>query len=497
MSGTGEFTRTELFWDGTWRRPRSTRRLDLVSPSTEALLGSVPDADEEDVDAAVRSARTALAPGSEWTHLPQADRAEAIERLALALRARDQPIKELLAHEIGRPLHTPPRPNRAAEILRYYATLARTREVERTRPSPDPRPAGAVRSSRVRYEPVGVTAAIVPYNGTLEMGLYKVGPALATGGSVVFKPSPQAPLEAYHLAEAAVEAGIPPGVINVVTGGARAGRALVEHPGTDLVAFTGSTPTGRMIAESCGRALKPVVLELGGKSAALVLEDADLDHFSRMVPYLCFTFAGQNCFIHSRILAPRSRYDEVVDAVVTAARSITVGDPFDPDTRMGPLISAEHRDRVEDMIRTGTAEGAVVATGGGRPGHLSRGWYLEPTVFAHADNHMSISREEVFGPVTAVIPYEDEEEAVELANDSEYGLAGSVWTADPARGEALAARIDSGSVGVNTYGFNSAAPLCGRRASGLGGELGPESLHVYTRYQSLHLTDSDRATAPA
>lgn len=488
MTGTDDFTRTELFWAGAWHRPISTDRLSLVSPSTGRPIGQVPDAAPEDVNAAVRAARDAIAPGSEWAGLSQADRADAIERLATSLQARDGRIKELLGHEIGRPVHGPPRPNRAAEILRYYAGLARTRVAEQARPSPDPRPAGSVRVSRVRYEPVGVTAAIVPYNGTLEMGLYKVGPALATGGSVVFKPSPQAPLEAYHLAEAALEAGIPAGVINIITGGARAGRTLVEHPGTDLVAFTGSTGTGRMIAESCGRALKPSVLELGGKSAAVVLDDADLDHFSRMVPYLCFTFAGQNCFIHSRILAPRSRYDEVVEAVVTAAHSITVGDPFDPDTRMGPLISAEHRDRVEGMIRAGSAEGADIVTGGGRPGHLSRGWYLEPTVFANAGNHMSISREEVFGPVTAVIPYRDEEEALALANDSEYGLAGSVWTSDQARGAALAARVDSGSVGVNTYGFNSAAPLHGRRASGLGGELGPESLHAYTRYQSLHLT---------
>ncbi|HIY42586.1 MAG TPA: aldehyde dehydrogenase family protein [Candidatus Nocardiopsis merdipullorum] len=487
MTQVKDFTRTELFWEGKWQRPRSTGQLELISPSTEDFIGRVPDAHEADVDSAVRSARSALAPDSEWANLSQAGRAEAIERLAAALQARDQQIKELLGHELGRPVHLPPRPNRAAEILRYYAALTRGRETEQRRPSPDPRPPGAVQSSRVRYEPVGVTAAIAPYNGTLEMGLYKVGPALATGGSVVFKPSPQAPLEAYHLAEAALEAGVPPGVINIVTGGARTGRALVEHPGTDLVAFTGSTNTGRVIAESCGRALKPVVLELGGKSAALVLEDADLDHFHRMVPYLGFTFAGQNCFIHSRILAPRSRYEEVVDAVVSAARSIVVGDPFAPETRMGPLISAEHRDRVEGMIRTGREEGAVVATGGGRPEHLSRGWYLEPTVFAHADNRMSISREEVFGPVVVVIPYQDEEEAVALANDSEYGLAGSVWTTDPARGEALAARVDSGSVGVNTYGFNSAAPLWGRRASGLGGELGPESLHTYTRYQSLHL----------
>lgn len=486
LTDPGPFTRTELFIDGAWRAPHGTESITLVSPGTEQALGTVPVADAADVDAAVAAARAAL--GGAWGRLSPADRAAAMERLAAAVERRDAQLRTLLAHEIGRPAYGPRRPNRAAEILRYYAALARTTALEELRASPDPRPVGAVRQSLVRREPRGVTAAIVPYNGTLELGMFKVGPALAMGGTVVFKAPPQAPLEAYLLAEAAAEAELPPGTLNVLSGGAATGELLVAHDGVDLVGFTGSTEVGRQIAQTCGRALKPAVLELGGKSAAVVLEDADLDRFAAAVPYLCYTFAGQNCFIHSRILAPRSRYREVVEAVTEASRALRVGDPLSPDTQMGPLISAEHRDRVADFVRMGVAEGAVLTTGGGRPSGLDRGWYLEPTVFADAHNSMRISREEAFGPVTAIIPYDGEEEAVALANDSDYGLAGSVWTADHAHGVAVASRIDSGSVGVNGFGFNSAAPLCGRRGSGLGGELGPESLYAYTRYQSVHLT---------
>jgi acyl-CoA reductase-like NAD-dependent aldehyde dehydrogenase len=479
--------RDGLFVDGTLVPARSAQVIDLISPSTETVLGRVPDASAADVDIAVTSARRAFIDPNGWRRWAPADRAAAMERLADLLQERDDDLAVLLAHEIGRPLGVSARrPSRASELLRYYAALGRSLVGEEVRTVPEQRPRTAVRRSLVRRQPRGVTGAIVPYNGTLTMGMYKIGPTLALGGTVVLKPPPQAPLEAYLLAEAAIEVGIPPGVLNVVPGGRVAGEALVSHPGVDIVGFTGSSHVGKKIARQCAAALKPVVLELGGKSAAVLLDDADLDRFAAALPGLGYTFSGQNCFIQSRIVVSRSQLSEVTDAVADVSRRLRTGDPLDPTTELGPLISRTHRDRVEAHIAAAQADGARLVIGGRRP-NLDRGWYIEPTVFTQARNDMRLCRDEIFGPVLAIIPVADEDEAVAVANDSEFGLAGSVWSADEARAIDVAGRLDTGTVGINGFGFNTAAPFEGRRQSGLGVELGVEGFAAYVQHQSLHL----------
>lgn len=480
--------RGDVFADGRSVPARSAAAIDVVSPATEKVVGRVPDGSAEDVDVVVGSARRAFADPAGWRTWQPADRAAALERLADLLQDREDELAVLLAHEIGRPLGvSASRASRACELLRYYAGLARALVMEELRPVPEQRRPGSVRRSLVRRQPRGVTAAIVPYNGTLPMGMYKIGPTLAMGGTVVLKPPPQSPLEAYVFAECAVEAGIPPGVVNVVTGGRATGERLAGHRGVDIVGFTGSTAAGRQIAAQCAAALKPVVLELGGKSAAVLLDDADLDRFAAALPFLAYTFSGQNCFIHSRLVVPRGRLAEITDLVAEVTAGLRVGDPFDPATRLGPLISREHRDRVEGYIASGSAEGATLVHGGGRPPDLDRGWYLRPAVFTGARNDMRICREEIFGPVVAIIPVADEDEAVRVANDTDFGLAGSVWSADEGRALTVAGRLDTGTVGINGFGFNTAAPFGGRRDSGLGTELGVEGFEAYVQYQTSHL----------
>lgn len=312
---------------------------------------------------------------------------------------------------------------------------------------------------------------------------------MAAGATVVLKPSPETVLDAFLLAEAVVEAGIPAGVINIVPGGREIGAYLVSHPGVDKIAFTGSTAAGRSIAETCGRLLRPVTLELGGKSAAIVLDDAELE-LEKIAEQL-FTATllnnGQTCFLGTRVLAPRARYGEIVDLFTGFAAALRVGDALDPNTQIGPMASARQRERVESYIAKGRAEGARVTTGGGRPDGLGKGWFVEPTIFADVDNNHTIAQEEIFGPVLSVIPYGDEDEAVRIANDSDYGLGGTVWTSDPERGVAVAKRVQTGTIGVNTYLPDPTAPFGGVKASGIGRELGPEALANYQQLKSVYL----------
>ncbi len=350
------------------------------------------------------------------------------------------------------------------------------------------------KKSRVLREPIGVVAAIVPWNVPQAITFLKLAPALAAGNTVVLKPAPETVLDAFLMAEAAIEAGLPPGVLNVVPAGCEVGAYLVAHPGVDKVSFTGSTPAGRAIAETCGRLLRPVTLELGGKSAAVVLDDADLA--SSLESFFAATLLnnGQICWLSTRILAPRAKYDVIVDTITALAGSLTIGNPLEPDAKVGPLVSQRQRERVESYIAKGRAEGGRITTGGGRPAGLDRGWYVEPTIFADVDPKATISQEEIFGPVLAVIPYTDEDDAVAIANDSDYGLGGSVWTSDPERGAAFARRVRSGTVGVNGYVNDPFAPFGGIKASGLGRELGPEGLQPFQVLKTIYL---DEANDPA
>ncbi|MEU6142001.1 aldehyde dehydrogenase [Streptomyces sp. NPDC047081] len=474
----------ELFIGGEWTAPATTGRITLTSPSTEEAVGSVPEAVEADVDAAVAAARRAFDDPQGWASWDNARRAAALRSLADELERRTDDIARLVSLQNGMPIQLSPllEGGFPVRIYRWYADLVERQAVEEERP----RARGG--ATLVRREPVGVVGAIVPWNYPQGLAAFKLAPALAAGCTVVLKPSPETLLDTYLFAEAVAASGLPAGVVSIVPGGRETGAYLVAHPDVDKIAFTGSTAAGRSIAETCGRLLRPVTLELGGKSAAIVLDDADLDlgRMGRDLFGATFMNNGQTCHLSTRILAPASRYAEVVDTFAQLASSLTVGDALDPATRIGPMVTAAHRDRVEGYIAKGRAEGARLVTGGGRPGHLERGWFVEPTVFADVDNRSAIAQEEIFGPVLAVIPYTDEDDAVRLADDSRYGLAGSVWTADPERGRAVARRLRTGTVGVNGYTPDIAAPFGGVKDSGLGRELGPEGLSAYQNLKSVY-----------
>lgn len=469
---------------GAWVAPSSAARFTVVNASTEETLGTAPEGREADMDAAVAAARRAFDDPQGWSSWPAEARGEVMRRLADELDKRVEQITELVSRENGMAITL----SRGLEgdvpslLLRYYADLICATPTEERRDGLLGRPV------TVRREPVGVVAAIVPWNAPNTLASGKHAPALAAGATLVLKPSPETALDAAVFGEAVRAAGVPDGVINIVPAGREVGAYLVAHPGVDKVAFTGSSAAGRSIAEICGRLLRPVSLELGGKSAAIVLEDADLESEQIMQELSFATFAanGQACFASTRILAPRSRYDEVVDAISAMAESLTVGDPLDVGTHVGPLGSERQRDRVEGYIARGKAEGSRITAGGGRPGHLERGWYVEPTVFADVDNRQVIAQEEIFGPVLVVTPYEDEADAVRIANDSDYGLGGSVWTRDAAHGLEIARQVRTGSIGINHYMTDPVAPFGGVKASGLGRELGPEGLAGYQSLKSIY-----------
>jgi acyl-CoA reductase-like NAD-dependent aldehyde dehydrogenase len=461
-----------------------TPLLDVVNPATEEPLGSIPDCRPADIDLAVGAAKGALA--DLWGRSSGDERAAVMERFADAMLARSDEIARAVSAQNGMPLALSSAANAgsAAVSLRYYAALAR--DVPPTEDRPALSFAG---HTAVRRQPVGVVATIVPWNYPQGLAFMKIAPALAAGCAIVLKPSPETSLDTRLIAEAAEEAGLPPGVLNIVTGGRETGSYLVTHPGVDKVAFTGSTAAGRVIAAQCGHALKPVTLELGGKSAALVLDDADLEATLGGLAFLSFANAGQSCFLNSRVIVARSRYDEMVDGLVALARSFVLGDPMDETTTMGPLITSAQRDRVDGYVRGALDEGAQLATGGQPPAHLDRGWFYEPTVVKDVDNRSTLAQEEVFGPVVAVIAAEDDDDAVAIANDSDFGLGGSVWSRDRARAESVAGRVQTGTIGVNMWTLDPAAPFGGHKASGLGKEFGPEGLDEYVKLTSIFRPD--------
>ena len=470
---------TDLFIGGQWRAASAAGRIDVVNPATEEVWASVPDADAADVDAAVRAARVAL---PDWRGIGAAARAEVVLRFADELAARGEGMARVITAENGTPIaETSAAASHSAGILRYFATLADLVDAVDVRPFPNT-PGSYTEVSR---EAVGVCALISPWNFPLGLVMVKLAPALIAGCTVVIKPAAETPLDLRVLLEAAVAAGIPAGVINVITGGRETGSLLVQHPLVDKVAFTGSTEAGRIIAQQCGSLLRPVTLELGGKSAAILLDDVDLDYFGTMLNRTCLRNTGQTCYNSTRILAPRSRYGEIVELVAGVVASTKQGDPLELDTVYGPTVSARQRDRVEGYIALGRAEGATVATGGGRPA-FDRGFFVQPTVFSDVDNRMRIAQEEIFGPVLVVIPFDDDSDAARIANDSQFGLGGSIFSADESRAAALARTIETGSIGVNFFGSNHAAPFGGWKDSGLGVEYGPEGLNAYLRLKSVH-----------
>lgn len=472
----------ELYLGGEWRRSHSGRTITVVSPIDEQPVGTTPLADTSDVDIAVSSARAALR-SAEWAGLAPADRADLLDRFADELEKTSAARAALTTIQNGAPIAFAhwAEGDGPVGLLRYFTALARATPLEEHRPRVD-----GMGTTIVRREPVGVVAAIVPWNAPQFLAMTKVAPALAAGCAVVIKPSPETPLDAFELAAAADRAGLPAGVLNIVPGGADVGEYLVAHPGVDKVAFTGSTAAGGKISEVCGRLMRPVTLELGGKSAAIVLDDADLATTVQGLATSSLINNGQVCFLSTRILVPRTRHDEMVEAVAGLASGLSVGDPFDTGTQVGPLVSRRQRDRVEAYIALGRESGATVAAGGGRPDR-DKGWFVQPTVFGGVGNDTRIAREEIFGPVLSVIPYRDLDEAVAIANDSEYGLGGTIWTTDVDKGVDLARRVETGTVGVNFYNLDYGSPFGGVKASGIGRELGPEGLASYFQLKSIFL----------
>ncbi len=469
----------KLFIGGHWVTPATDQRLDVFSPATEEKVGSVPVAAPADIDAAVTAARQAFESGP-WSRTTPAERAAILTTAAKLIEERGTELAALISAEMGAP---PAGVNMMQQIpslatLNYYAGLVESFPWEETRN-------GVFGQSKVTREPVGVVAAVIAWNVPLFLAVNKLAPALLAGCTVLLKPAPETPLNANLLADIFTEAGLPEGVLSVLPGGAETGEYLVSHPGVDKVTFTGSTAVGRKIGAIAAEHLKRCSLELGGKSAAILLEDMDIPSTMPMLIMSGLMNTGQACVGQTRILAPRSRYDEIVEAMVNFATFMPVGMPSDPAAQLGPIITEKQRDRVESYISKGKEEGARVVLGGGRPAGLDKGWFVEPTIFADVDNSMTIAREEIFGPVLCVIPYDSVEEAIKIVNDSDYGLAGSVYTTDIEKGLDVARQVRTGTYAINWYAFDPGSPFGGYKNSGIGRESGPEGLDAYCEQKSV------------
>jgi aldehyde dehydrogenase (NAD+) len=474
--------RSAFYIDGEWRAPTSGQTTEVVNPATEAVIGRVGLCANDDIDAAVEAAHRSFEQG-EWRRSPVGERINVIRKAAEILESNREALLELIIAELGCPrrfaetVQLPVRHNTlrnvADEAERFVWEEVRSDEVGR---------------SRVLHHPVGVVGAITPWNGPLTNPAIKIAPAIAAGCSVVVKAAPVTPLTGFVLVEALIEAGVPAGVVNYLPGDRDAGRYLVSHPDIDKVAFTGSTGAGKSIMAACADRVARVTLELGGKSAAILLDDYDPEEYARSVIPLGLTRNnGQNCAAQTRLVVPESRRRDVEVALVEVVAKLRIGDPSDPDVDIGPLVSRVQRDRVEEYIAVGKAEGARVATGGSRPSGFDRGWYIEPTVFVDVENGMRIAQEEIFGPVVVVIAYKDDADAIRIANDSIYGISGSVWTTDMARGEGVARALRTGSVSINGRPHAVSTPHGGFKQSGLGREFGPEGVRSYTETQRIAL----------
>jgi betaine-aldehyde dehydrogenase len=463
------------FIDGHWTASTASGSIDVIDASTEEVLGRVPDGGPEDADRAVRAAAAAF---PAWASVPPLDRAALVGQIAARLELRREAIATTVSQEIGTAYEYSLGTQAGLPVSDAASTAAAARSFAWEEP---------VGPSLVVHEPVGVVGAITPWNYPLHQMMAKVAPALAAGCTVVVKPSGLAPLTAVVLAEVLDEVGLPPGVCNIVTGaGAVVGEALATHPLVDMISLTGSTRSGTRVMQLAAESIKRVALELGGKSATIVLDDADLDAVVPQALAGCFRNSGQNCSALTRLLVPAAELGRVEELAAASAAAWTVGDPFDPAVRVGPLVSADQRDVVQGYIRIGLEEGGrLIAGGPDRPPDLERGFFVRPTIFSGVESGMRIAQEEIFGPVLAILPYADEDDAVRIANDSAFGLSGAVWSADPGRAERVARRIRTGRVMINGGAFNSAAPFGGYKRSGFGRELGRFGLEEYLEVKTL------------
>jgi len=462
------------YYDGAWRASTGTETIDVISSATEEAVARVPRGTKEDVDRAVKAARRAF---ETWSRTPIEERAQWLEKLSAAMKTRAPQIAEAISHEVGTALGYSSKVQADFPIMMIgmNAKFIRDAKLEEE-----------IGNSLVIKEPLGVVGCVTPWNYPLHQVVCKIAPALAAGCTVVLKPAEMAPTSAFMLAEAAHEIGLPNGVLNIVSGQGRVvGEAIVAHPDVDMMSFTGSLEAGRRIASVAGEGIKKVCLELGGKSAFVVLEDAPFDKAIPAGVNNCMQNSGQTCSAWTRMIVPRARHDEAVELARGQLAKLTVGDPFDKNTRLGPLASAGQRDSVLGFIEKGKKEGATLVAGGGKPAQPSKGFYVEPTIFANVDNRMTIAQEEIFGPVLAVIPYDTEADAVRIANDSPYGLAGGVWGGTPEGALAVARQLRTGQVDINGGRFNVLAPFGGYKKSGIGREIGPLALEEFFQLKSI------------
>jgi aldehyde dehydrogenase (NAD+) len=471
-----------LFIGGEWRDAEAGKTFPTYNPATGEVLTDVAEAGEGDVDRAVSAARQALE-SSEWATMSARERGRLLYRIADRMEQRADELARMETLDNGKPFREARMFDIAGaiECFRYYAGWADKIEGE-VLPVPGPY------LNYTRREPVGVCAGIIPWNFPLQMAAWKVAPALACGNTMILKPAEQTPLTALELAGIASEAGLPAGVLNVIPGyGETTGAALVRHPGVDKVAFTGSTEVGKIVQREAAGTLKRVSLELGGKSPNVVLADADIDAAIKGATLAVFYNTGQACTAGSRLLVERSIHEEFVEKLVERSRSMVPGDPMDSKTRMGPLISEEQLNRVLQYVEKGQQEGAKLVLGGDRPGiNGGKGYFLNPTIFDAVDQEMTIAREEIFGPVLAVIPFEDVEEAIQLGNRSDFGLAAAVWTKDITKAHRVAHALKAGTVWINMYHtLDTGSPFGGYKQSGYGRELGRHALDLYTQVKSV------------
>jgi betaine-aldehyde dehydrogenase len=475
--------RDRLYINGQWAAPKGNKSIDVINASTEEVMGRIPEGGEDDVNAAVAAARVAF---DGWAATPAAERAGFLQKIHEGLKARMEEIGKLIAGEVGMPvkLATMIQAGSPTATFGLYAKMLGSFAFEEK-----------VGNSLILREPVGVVAAITPWNYPLHQIAAKVAPALAAGCTVVLKPSEVAPLNAFVLAEIIHAAGLPAGVFNLVTGyGPVVGEAMARHPDVDMVSFTGSTRAGRRVSELASATVKRVALELGGKSASVVLEDADLAAAVKGTINACFLNSGQTCSAHTRLLVPESKYDEAAKIAVELAKGFTVGDPFGGTAKLGPLVSELQRERVRGYIRKGIEGGAELLAGGAdAPEGLPKGYYVKPTIFGRVKPDATIAQEEIFGPVLSIITYKNEDEAVKIANGTPYGLGGGVWSKDEEHAKKVAKRMRTGQVDINGGPFNLQAPFGGFKQSGNGRELGRFGLEEFLEYKSLQLKPEAKA----